>query len=128
MPASGPYVWPNDVLSEKNTPEPDRDAAATAAPTTAAPNASHDSAGWRRRGDQRNSIVDRDRRSARARAGQRTIAHASFNRVRCAIESPIDCAERERANASDGQRPAVTVEQRARARTSARVGRSCSTP
>src|SRR5439155_22672409 len=54
MPASGPYVRPKEALREKNSPRPTviTNHSATA---TDDPNTSHDHAGWRRRGDQRNS-------------------------------------------------------------------------
>src|SRR5206468_2870229 len=53
---SGPYVSPNDVLTLKYRPRPN---VTTTHPRTdsVAPYASHDRAGWWRRGDHRNNSV-----------------------------------------------------------------------
>src|SRR4051812_31758166 len=96
IPASGPYVWPNDVLNEKNAPSPIV-ATNQSVVHTAAPNAIHDSAGWRRRGEWRKTIVVAAVTSTIAR-GQRAKPQ---NRLSAwlSIELPIDVPSARSVNA-----------------------------
>src|SRR5207244_10070413 len=97
IPARGPYVCPNDWLSEKNAPRP----AVTTNHMNAAtidPNASHESAGWRRRGDHLKSSVIANVASTTA-DGQRRMLHARFTEA-LSIELPMDCPTATRAKAA----------------------------
>src|SRR5439155_5760470 len=111
IPASGPYDCPNDWLSEKNAPR----AAVTTNQRNAAtidPNASHESAGWRRRGDHLKSSVIARVASTTA-TGHRRMAHVRFT-VALLIELPMSCPKARRANAPTTRAPDVTANASAR--------------
>jgi hypothetical protein len=124
MPASGPYVSPNDELNWKNRLRP---TVATIQRRTAtnAPNASHDHAGCRRRGDHRNNraVAARARRKL---AGQRTTPQTSI------AVPPLSDAATDRPTASATNAPTINspaLNDSSRARPYLRgVGRSRSTP
>jgi hypothetical protein len=92
---------------------------------TVAPNASHDHAGWRRRGDQRNRSAVAAMTSARA-SGQRTTRQTSANHPSEKL-SPISRPKVNTIIAAVPSVPAVSVSRNARAYFTA-VGRSRSMP
>src|SRR6476619_3124276 len=123
IPASGPYVSPNDELTDSISPSP---SVTTDHSTieTAAPNANHDHAGWRRRGDHRKSSASIARMSKNP-SGQRTMSH--IVRTPPPNSRPMSLPNANITNAIAAHTPAVTVSRSARAYFWG-AGRSCSTP
>src|SRR3954451_17192722 len=105
MPASWPYVSPNDVLIEKKRRSP---AVATTQPIAAmlAPNASQESDGWCRRGHERNTTVIANVTRITA-AGHRAIPQARFA-APLWIEPPFVSPKGRSEKARSASVPAVT--------------------
>ena len=124
MPASGPYVSPNDELNRKNKPRPTVTAAHSSTDTDA-PNASQDHAGWWRRGD---ALEQERRRTHHQRQRERPAHDRPDSRNGVIVEPVTDLlAERERDEREHASTPVVIASTHARPYFCS-VGRSCSMP
>ena len=114
---------PNELLTRNIRPNASVDAVHNST-EIAEPYASHDHAGWRRRGDHRNSRAIAAPTSTSA-SGQRTMSQTV--RASLPIKEPISGPNAKTTNAAAAHAPAVTVSSNARPYFRG-VGRSCSTP
>src|SRR5262245_4736458 len=110
MPASGPYVSPKEELKRKNAPRANvtMNHRTTATP---APKASHERAGWWRRGQDRNSSVTAIVIAIIA-SGQLTTLQMSLS-VELPLEESISLPKATRAKANVPSAPAVTARRKA---------------
>ena len=105
--------------AEKNARQPDGDDVHSTTDTPE-PNASHDAAGWRRRGHQRNSTRHR---GSGEQQPERPAHRVPDGRDRVVVERVTERAtERERGEGARGERPGADGEEERECRTSARSG------